>query len=586
MLMNFLTVRGRAKRAPLESSCERGYPFGRLAPRFCFCHPNRPSLFFRTILLMQSSDEIAASSFTWPTIVRAKDPNNPADPLFTIIVGHCDADGGGVGETVFQVPASTFAAFPDTLLHDRTHRILQFRDPYLIQLPDCSPVVFRRVVLPFYDTAERKWHVPVHLGFPKNVLLSANTFLGRLVEAVHAGESSGNEDGDHDLEEAGELSPARINHDLQFLGIPSPFDPRWSFSVFAWTANGRAALQRMGPALEQIKRAQKEAAETTESWMSMIKEFNEIWPQLVTARMADSFTESKMAGQTEEEHHTEPQDQEGPEQEESSSCSDLQQVVERDSSKQLLSELWREHDEESSDQGDQIGFSSTSSDASSTPKPVALIASAELQEELNSFFRVGEMAEAAEELMKKWEHVSPWEIPEFQFAPQACPASDFKLENEASLKTLTVLNKLFGLQNTYFRRMDLAHEGDNHSRGCYYYNPYREIYLSARNPKLGDDFQCEAAPGDLAKRESIVFGDVSTLPQQDALTAVYHPAALQQVPLRVFNFEFSVKLAERQEWFPTIPWPRREGWCREGSYCTNSRTFASTICVVVHPFMG
>ncbi|KAI9325698.1 hypothetical protein DFJ73DRAFT_198086 [Zopfochytrium polystomum] len=30
---------------------------------------------------------------------------------------------------VFELPASTFAAFPATLLHDRTRRILDFRDP-------------------------------------------------------------------------------------------------------------------------------------------------------------------------------------------------------------------------------------------------------------------------------------------------------------------------------------------------------------------------------------------------------------------------------------------------------------------------
>ncbi|KAI9326136.1 hypothetical protein DFJ73DRAFT_178305 [Zopfochytrium polystomum] len=344
---------------------------------------------------------------TQPPMTQTDKSNNAVDPMFTIIVGHGDGESDD-GGTMFELPASTFSAFPGTLLHDRTHRILQFRDPHLIRLPDCSPVVFRRAVLPLYDMAQDEWHVPLHLGFATNVLLSARTFLGRLVEAVDVCESSGNEDGDHDLEEAGELSPARINHDLQFLGIPSPFDPCWSFSVFAWTANGRAALQRMGPALQQIERAQKEAAETTGSWISMIKEFNAIWP-LPVGRMADTFTESKMAGQTEEEHHTELQDQDGqsehphrPEQEESS-CSDQ----------------------------DNHSTCSTSSDTSSTPEPVALIATPELQEALNSFFRVDEMAEAAEELMKKW-------------------------KNEAWTKTRTVLDKLFGLQNVYFRRMDLA----------------------------------------------------------------------------------------------------------------------------------
>ncbi|KAI9359216.1 hypothetical protein DFJ73DRAFT_117854 [Zopfochytrium polystomum] len=41
----------------------------------------------------------------------------------------------------------------DTYLLNRTHRVLEFRDPHSIDLPDRSPAVFRRVVLPFYDVA-------------------------------------------------------------------------------------------------------------------------------------------------------------------------------------------------------------------------------------------------------------------------------------------------------------------------------------------------------------------------------------------------------------------------------------------------
>ncbi|KAI9366705.1 hypothetical protein DFJ73DRAFT_805197 [Zopfochytrium polystomum] len=194
------------------------------------------------------------------------------------------------------------------------------------------------------------------------------------------------------------------------------------------------------------------------------------------------------------------------------------------------------------------------------------------------------MAEAAEELMKKWEHVREWEIPEFQFEPQACLVSDFVIENEAWSKTRTVLDKLFGLQNVYFRRMDLADGGGNHSRGCYYYDPARENYLSTGNLKLTNAFPRKAAPGDVAERGSIVFGDVSTLPQHDASTAVYHPAALQRVPQQVFNFDFGVESAKRLQF---VRWPCRLDVCHENSgICAFYQEFLSTICVVIYPLMG
>ncbi|KAI9325680.1 hypothetical protein DFJ73DRAFT_801781 [Zopfochytrium polystomum] len=164
------------------------------------------------------------------------------NPMFTIIDGH--GDGNGVdGGTVFRLPASTFAAFPNTLLHDRTHRILQFRDPYLIQLPDCSLSSFTASSCP---STTRLSAIGTFQCISQSQRTSscrpALSSAGSSRPWRSASRAATQEDADG---EAGELTPHRINHDLQFLGIPSPFDPRapasepsttWKTAMKDWSA--------------------------------------------------------------------------------------------------------------------------------------------------------------------------------------------------------------------------------------------------------------------------------------------------------------------------------------------------------------
>ncbi|KAI9324493.1 hypothetical protein DFJ73DRAFT_966307, partial [Zopfochytrium polystomum] len=228
-----------------------------------------------------NAPEAATASAAAATTVTAA-----TTTLFTITVG-----GGGSGdehceeeEVVFELPASTFAAFPGTLLHERTHRILNFHDPYRIDLPDCSPAVFRCVVLPFYDT-DRRWDFPYSPPEPAVPPLPSRTegtrplsFLDVLSAAMTnaSGAASsfsrdGHEDGDNDNDQR-DLTPARIDHDLRFLGIPSPFDPAWSLSAFWSLDGGRDALLRALPAARRVQDAQRRAAEAAAEYTRLTEQ--------------------------------------------------------------------------------------------------------------------------------------------------------------------------------------------------------------------------------------------------------------------------------------------------------------------------
>ncbi|KAI9323909.1 hypothetical protein DFJ73DRAFT_874987 [Zopfochytrium polystomum] len=219
----------------------------------------------------------------------------PASPtLFAINVGP-DA-------VRFNLPASVFSAFQGTYLHDRTTRILQFSEPQTIDLPLCSAAVFRLIVLPFYDRAV-SWELPD--GCPALTALGGRPrgswrlpsfasvpLLDRVIEAFTSPEEAviGDDDGcgDNDSNnpdsDTSELTAACIDRDLRFLNIPSPFSVRWSFSLFATTAEGRSALARMQQMLEQIQRFQKAAIaqlqaelDTTAQHVDMLTQFADLW---------------------------------------------------------------------------------------------------------------------------------------------------------------------------------------------------------------------------------------------------------------------------------------------------------------------
>ncbi|KXS15705.1 hypothetical protein M427DRAFT_145412 [Gonapodya prolifera JEL478] len=76
-----------------------------------------------------------------------------------------------------------------------------------------------------------------------------------------------------------ELTPERIEHDLQSLFIPSPYNPRRSLSEFWWAEGGRTALQRMQPVTAQILKAKKAVLEAErirldadQEWVSFLEE--------------------------------------------------------------------------------------------------------------------------------------------------------------------------------------------------------------------------------------------------------------------------------------------------------------------------
>ncbi|KAI9335637.1 hypothetical protein DFJ73DRAFT_851508, partial [Zopfochytrium polystomum] len=194
------------------------------------------------------------------------------------------------GSASFELPASTFSTFPGTFLHERTQRILHFNNPLTIDLPDCSPAVFRKVVLPFYDTS-RPWEFPLAPWAPvvpppiegsigdivAAAIATANgspgdVFGGRGGNSVNQGDDKHAADDEEDEDVSGDLNPFQIDHDLHFLCIPSPFDMRWSAATFFTTDDGRRALARSLQAARCVLNDHHRAAYSTQRWRTLVED--------------------------------------------------------------------------------------------------------------------------------------------------------------------------------------------------------------------------------------------------------------------------------------------------------------------------
>ncbi|KAI9331305.1 hypothetical protein DFJ73DRAFT_84902 [Zopfochytrium polystomum] len=177
--------------------------------------------------------------------------------VFKIIVG---------GSASFELPASTFSTFPGTFLHERTQRILHFNNPLTIDLPDCSPAVFRKVVLPFYDTS-RPWEFPLAPSAPD----VPPPTKGTIDDIIAAAAATATDDDAGEGEDSGDLNPFQIDHDLQFLCIPSPFDMAWSFATFFTTPDGKLALARGLQAARCVQNAHLHAVARIKEWTSLVE---------------------------------------------------------------------------------------------------------------------------------------------------------------------------------------------------------------------------------------------------------------------------------------------------------------------------
>ncbi|KAI9355026.1 hypothetical protein DFJ73DRAFT_958713 [Zopfochytrium polystomum] len=327
-----------------------------------------------------------------------------------------DLSWESVVDGVVSVPA---------VLRDVPSRILDFRDPHSIDLPDCSPAVFRRVVLPFYDTA-RPWQFPMRPGldtgirtplqwtqrapgffgfsFPRQTIQPMNQGLTSMLlqlvshepDAGGPGGAAGDDDDadDHDLDE---LTPARIDCDLRFLCIPSPFDLKWSLSVFFTAEGGREALERMKPVAAQIQQAREAALDTVESWRRLLEALTGKWDLALTL-----------------------------------------------------------------------------------PFP--------LQAKVQQHFRFDELTAQADQQSERLTNRRDDGDDGCVYVPQACPASDVQFESEEQKLCMRALEQLFGLENIYFKRFDMEDSVEHHY-SCYYRKYYEENNLSSVDYKLDENLR-------------------------------------------------------------------------------------------------
>ncbi|KAI9359594.1 hypothetical protein DFJ73DRAFT_902054 [Zopfochytrium polystomum] len=508
-----------------------------------------------------------------PTSVTFNNDGDNDDPVFTISVGNVP--------TLFHLPASTFAAFPGTLLHDLTHAPRAPHAPATIDLPFCPYPVFRRVVLPFYDTSRPTWDFPVDTvaaaaataaggGMSPADPLVADTFLGRVLEALapppprwhpvgdrHArarerrrqeqqqreasrqrhrrrpqrqrragceacGGRRGGDLGDQDGGDDATLTAG--DHDAIAVDLDNntaagfDCDP----AATAGTAAGVAALRRLHPVLEALERAQRAAADAARRWCDVIGEF-----AAVVAADAAS------AG------------------------------------------------------GDEDA--STATTAMMMRATTAMLAPAELVPAVARHFRVDELARRAWDKAREEEEQrriaesrrhrlagggdDEWQDDSYVFVPQACAAADIAFDGDAAASaTMRTLEALFGAENLYFKRIDLQTDYQ-HVESC----PQIHTADDALTPipyHIADDYSLDLTDGD------ITIGDVYELPASPpgsphigvggaavprALLRRYRQQDLQRVPAPVIDSG-----AESLPWARLAPaalgrWPALRTACCDGT---------------------